>query len=275
MIPLRQEGVYAPPRLVTDVRDCYFYQTTDIPGYGHQAGEWDLRTGIRAYLGNVDVRGKRVLEIGTANGYICFYMEREGASVVAYDLSDEQDWDIVPFARSESEAFRAERKERIRQLNNAFWLSYRAFGSNARMVYGDVYSVPEEIGTVDICTFGSVLLHVRDPFLALQKALALTSETVIVTEAMGLQDVPDRYRIYRKWLPAMLRRPALKFMPDWQSGRPTETWWRLSPELVKQYLGVLGFERTDVSYHTQPCPHGRARMFTVVGHRTVPQRLRQ
>src|ERR1700686_1537725 len=210
---MREETVYAPPRVVSDLRDCYFYQTTDVPGYGLQAGEWDLRTGLRAYLGNVGVRGKRVLEIGTANGFICFAMEREGADVIAYDLSDEQDWDIVPFARSDSEAFRAERKQRIRQLNNAFWLSHRAFGSHARLVHGDVYSVPEEIGTVDICTFGSVLLHVRDPFLALQKALTLTGETVIVTEAMGLQDVPDRFRVYRKWLPAVLRGAGPQFLP--------------------------------------------------------------
>jgi hypothetical protein len=47
-------------------------------------------------------------------------------------------------------SLRAQRKERIPQLNNAFWLSHRAFGSSARMVYGDIYSVPDEIGTVDL-----------------------------------------------------------------------------------------------------------------------------
>lgn len=58
----------------------------DIPGYGGVEGEWDLRKGVKEYLGNVDFKGKRVLEIGTASGFLCFYMEGQGAEVVAYDL---------------------------------------------------------------------------------------------------------------------------------------------------------------------------------------------
>src|SRR5438445_4191084 len=79
-----QASIYASPRIVTDLSDCYFYHTMDVPGYGQIVGEWDLREGIRAYLGDVDFRGRRVLEMGTANGFVCFHMEREGADVVAY-----------------------------------------------------------------------------------------------------------------------------------------------------------------------------------------------
>src|SRR5947208_16942976 len=39
------EDVYATPRVVTDLADCYFYHTTDIPGVGTVRGEWDLRPG--------------------------------------------------------------------------------------------------------------------------------------------------------------------------------------------------------------------------------------
>jgi len=49
-------------------------------------------------------------------------------------------------------------------------LSPRPHGSRARMVYGSVYAIPTAIGAVDVATFGSVLLHVRDPFIALQNA---------------------------------------------------------------------------------------------------------
>jgi hypothetical protein len=263
------DRVYATPRIVTDLRDCYFYHTIDLPGYGLINGEWDLRAGIRAYLGNVDLRGKRVLEVGTANGFIGFHMEREGAEVVAYDLSEKQDWDVVPFAGYDHEAFAAARKAHIDKLNNAFWLGHRAMQSSSRVVYGDVYSIPSEIGPVDVSTFGSILLHLRDPFLALQRALRLTRETVIVTDGWGLSDLPDHLPFYRKLLPGPLRRPAMKFLPEWETCRSKETWWRLSPELVKQFLGVLGFGRTEVSYHTQGCGNGKGRLFTVVGHRTA------
>ncbi|MBV9971725.1 MAG: hypothetical protein JO135_00155, partial [Candidatus Eremiobacteraeota bacterium] len=34
---------YAEPRTVTNLSDCYFYHTMEIPGYGLVEGQWDLR----------------------------------------------------------------------------------------------------------------------------------------------------------------------------------------------------------------------------------------
>ena len=95
----RETSVYAEPRTVTDLEDCYFYHSMEIPGYGLVEGPWDLRGGVDDYLGGVDLRDKRVLEVGTASGFLCFTMEGRGADVVAYDLSDEQSWDVVPYAQ--------------------------------------------------------------------------------------------------------------------------------------------------------------------------------
>ena len=58
-----------------------------VAGLGTITGEWDLRANVRAYLGGVALQGKRVLEIGTASGFLCFAMERMGAEVISYDLS--------------------------------------------------------------------------------------------------------------------------------------------------------------------------------------------
>lgn len=71
--------------------EYYFYHTIDLPGLGEMKGEWDLRIAPDAYLGNVDLANKRVLEMGTANGFLSFHMEKKGASVVSYDLSPEND----------------------------------------------------------------------------------------------------------------------------------------------------------------------------------------
>src|SRR5438309_9495401 len=95
---LTRPSIYAPSRTVTDINECHFYHTIDVPGHGLMEGEWDLRRGIRAYLGGVEFSGKRVLELGSASGFVTFHMEREGADVIGYDLSDQQDWDVVPFA---------------------------------------------------------------------------------------------------------------------------------------------------------------------------------
>ena len=79
-------NVYADPVEVTNRDDCWFYHTIDVPGVGTIPGEWDLRAGVEDYLGKVTFAGKRVLELGTASGFLCFEMEKRGAAVVAFDV---------------------------------------------------------------------------------------------------------------------------------------------------------------------------------------------
>lgn len=254
----------------------------DIPGHAHVEGEWDLRGNERAYLGNVEFANKRVLEIGPASGFLSFYMERQGAEVVGYDLSEHQSWDIVPYAGYEYDSKVGEYKDHLRKLNSGYWLAHRAFHSKAQIVYGTVYEIPEAIGPVDIAVIGSVLLHVRDPFLALQRALRLTRDTAVITERIS-----DRY-----WMPKILQKlratrrmaerahvplhiyakvaqSSMIFLPQYRELVPFATWWDFNPEIIKQFLGVLGFEDTTVTYHRQLWRgQAQVRMFTVVGRRT-------
>jgi hypothetical protein len=251
-------SIFAPARLVTNPADCIFYHTMDIPGHGLVKGEWDLRPDPAAYLGNVDFKGKRVLEMGTASGFLCFYMERQGAEVIAFDLSEEQSWDLIPYSRSAYAEARERNKKGIRRHNNGWWFNHRAFESRAKVVYGTVYDVPSDIGHVDICTFCSILLHVRDPFLALQSALRLTRDTVIITELRPVDS-------------GKLRGPFLMFKPQFEIGFPSGTWWDLSPAAIQEFLGVLGFEQSEVKYHQAGIYLGKERaLYTVVGRRTVP-----
>jgi hypothetical protein len=131
------------------------------------------------------------------------------------------------------------------------------YQSQAKLVYGTVYAIPREIGPVDIALVSSILLHLRDPFYALENALRLTRETGIVTEP-----IDDNMQVDSG-------EARMIFNPDAQTGKPNDTWWTLSPELVKRFLAVLGFEDVTVSYHTQvfektrQIPH-----YTLVAHRT-------
>src|SRR5947209_17361874 len=67
--------LYAPPREVSSIADCHFYCVTDIPEHGTVGEAWDLRGKEQEYLGGVSFRGKRVLELGTASGFLCRWME--------------------------------------------------------------------------------------------------------------------------------------------------------------------------------------------------------
>ena len=255
--------MFARPRTVESLAECAFYHTMDLPGFGTVEGQWDLRSGIRDYLGRVELRGKRVLDVGTASGCLAFWMESQGADVVGYDISEAFDWDVVPYAGVDTDAQRAERRGHIARLNNSFWLARRALGSSVRAAYGSVYAIPDGLGEFDVAVLGSILLHLREPFRALEQALRLTRETAIVTDVL-----PRRSLL----VPAVARwfGPCAEFLPDGRAGAPDDSWWRITPALVVRMLGVLGFGETSVTVHSQPFQGRPQRLFTVVGRRAVP-----
>jgi len=207
------------------------------------------------YLGDFDFRGKRVLDVGTANGILSFSMEKAGAEVVSFDLDKHGSWDLVPFANwTEHDHIARDHKAMIDQLNNAYWFCHRLYNSKAKVVYGNVYNIPEEIGLVDVAMYGCILLHLRDPFLALQSGLKITRESVIVTECLRGQVVPTF-------------EPYMRFLPDAKTQEPKDTWWDLRPELIVRMIGVLGFEDTTITYHIQKYEGRELTMYTVVGRR--------
>ena len=137
-------------------------------------------------------------------------------------------------------------------MNNAFWLCHHALQSRARLVYSTAYSIPDVVGPVDIAVFAVTLLHMRDPWLALERAARRTRETMIVTE---LAPSDDR---------------ELAFVPDPSKNDTSETWWLFSPQLIVRYLSILGFENAVVTHHHQRTSiGGSVPMFTVVAHRRI------
>ena len=155
------------------------------------------------------------------------------------------------------------RKAHIGAINNGFWLCHAANESKAHLAHGTVYRIDPAIGPVDIAVFGSILLHLRDPFLALHNAAQVTRETMIVADILPGGHVLSR-------LVATLMGRTMQFKPRFRRNGPWETWWNLPPALVCEFLGVLGFEKTVVSYHSQKLTGRRMPMYTIVATRTKP-----
>lgn len=253
------EPPYAAPLRVDSIDQCYYYHTMDVPGHGVVTGEWDLRGRLDEYLGGETVAGRRVLEVGTASGFVCFEMERLGAEVVAYDLSAGDAWDVVPFASLDLHEIARRRSEHVARINKSWWFNHRALGSRARVVYGSVYAIPSAIGAIDVCTFGAVLLHVRDPFLALENGAALNPRTIVVTE-LGTRGA-------RGFVEGRARRRSPLFLPDASRGEPHDAWWSFTPEAVGNMLAILGYRTSRVVRHTQRYRARETPMFTLVAQR--------
>jgi hypothetical protein len=283
-------GLYATPRSVTGLEECWFYHTMDLPVYGTVQGEWDLRAGLGEYLGGVELGGKRVLEVGTASGFVCFSMERQGAEVVAVELAPGRPHDFIPRAGAGNlTRFLRETQRGLDRMRNSFWLAHQAFGSRARVHYGSAYALPAALGRFDASTFGCVLMHLRDPFLALANALRLTRDTVILTLALNRQSWEPT--VMQRGLLARMRRsarhlarrllgygpppphadaiPCMVFLPPSQRDN-TDTWWFFTPSVLQQFLDVLGFEDSRVTYHRQLYRGRPHPMYTIVAHRTQP-----
>jgi len=185
-----------------------------------------------------------------------FGTERQGGQVTTFDLSKEYSWDLVPYARWEGyEDIRHGHRHHIDMLNNAYWFCHRSLHSNTKALYGDVCHIPEQIGKVDVVIYGSILLHLRDPFLALQSGTRLAQEAVVVTDVLRDRAVKSE-------------EPHMRFLPDPEALGPKDTWWDLRPEFIVRAIKVLGSEDMRVTYHTQPCRGEKVQLYTVVGRRT-------
>src|SRR5688572_24185908 len=135
---------------------------------------FDLRGVVERYEIPDDLSGLRVLEIGTFEGFWAFELEGRGAEVTALDIDWLQDLDWPPRLRPPENERRGEGFELVRA----------ARGSRVKRVGTSVYhATPESLGgTFDIVFCGSVLIHLRDPMLALERMAALCHGRLILAE---------------------------------------------------------------------------------------------
>jgi O-methyltransferase len=208
----------------------------DIPGHGLTiGGMWDLRENMDVYLGDIDLAGKRVLEIGPASGFVTFWMESRGAEVVSVELPLDADWDVIPDASLDTQGFLEETRQNIEFVRNAYWFTHERVGSKAKVHYGDVYALPDELGHFDIAVMAAVLLHLRDPLRVIEGCARL-ADSLVITEARHW-DIPED-------------KPYMGFFSTEESPVP-HVWWKISPQLLVRFGEVLGFSHNVVSFHDQ------------------------
>jgi O-methyltransferase len=206
----------------------------DIPGVGPIKGDWDLRSDVDGYIGNIDLSGKRVLEIGPASDFLTMEMEKRGAEVVALEVTDEPGWDYVPFPVEITGPKLVERRSMMCRLKNSFWFNHGANRSRSRLIYADAYNIPNEIGHFDVSIMAAVLLHTHSP-LQIVSECAKRSSTLIITDLY----YPD------------LEGAAVSRLRPTAENLQWDMWWEFSSDFFTQFAKVLGFSnvRTSLSEH--------------------------
>jgi SAM-dependent methyltransferase len=160
----------AAARSAIDANPVWYHTLELAPGI-LTPGQIDLRTVARKLLPN-DLAGRRALDVGTFDGFWAFELEQRGAEVVAIDVerAEEAQWPPADRARLEREA-----AELGVRLGRGFELAAELLGSRATRVVCDVLELtPEAIGgPVDVVFVGALLVHLRDPVLALERIRAV------------------------------------------------------------------------------------------------------
>jgi len=225
-----------PESVARAVDGWAWYHTIELPHGIVTRGVYDHRPLVPHYRIPVDLEGKRVLDVATADGFWAFEFERRGAKVTAIDIESTSEIDIP----AQVKLLAAERGYDD-PIGNGFALAHRLLGSQVEKVAGSIYDLdPDRLGRFDLVHAGDILLHLRDPVLALQQIRRVTSGQAL------LADVFD---------PALSgagkgRRGLVRYHGGWN----TTGWWIPSLETLVQMIADAGFADVDVvnTYHLSP-----------------------
>lgn len=176
-----------------------------------------------------DLSGKRVLDIGCAEGFFTFLAESRGAEVVAIDC-----WP-----------------------REGFFLAHEVLNSKVEFHQMSIYDLrPEDLGLFDIVFFFGVYYHLKNPILALERIASMTREWALVeSQIMVLParapalDLTRLWRRLRHQPPPAIPEPedALsRFLEHDEFNRDPTNWWIPNTSCLLQTIRAAGFPRAEL-----------------------------
>ena len=196
-----------------------WYHSLQLPYGIVTPGTFDTANELRRIPFPTSLRGKRCLDVATANGFWAFEMERRGATeVIAIDLPPHRmDWPAGADARG------ADGQEVTGR--RGFDIAHDALRSSVCWRNLSVYELaPDVAGEFDFVFVGSLLLHLRDPVAALTAIARVLRGELLSVDAISL--------------PLTLlhpRNPIVRFQArDWP------LWWAPNLRAYRQIFGAAG-----------------------------------
>lgn len=240
-----------------DLRRYYWYHTIDLGQGLITPGTYDYRATVRSFGFPEDMRGMKVLDVGSATGFFAFEFERRGAHVVSVELPSVDDYDKFPFedgrqtleklasmaldqsAYSEAthgEVFDEGSKEAVYEyvVDGPFKICAKVLGSKVERRYSTIYDLSAETlgsDSFDLVFVGDVLVHTLHPLEGLAAMARVCSGTLVVA-----QDLPE----------GLGSRPAVLYVGGEELGEEHLTWWMPNQACLSQLLKKLGFKTIEV-----------------------------
>lgn len=124
-------------------------------------GEYDMQPYLPYYGFPTSMKGMKALDVGTASGFFAVEFERRGAEVTAIDIYDDSFFSAVS----------------------------KTAGSKARYVQKNIYDLSEDFGQYDLVFCGSLLLHLRDIFGAVQCLRSVCKGQMIIATGINIDPI--------------------------------------------------------------------------------------
>jgi hypothetical protein len=223
--------------------DYYWYHAVDLGNGLVTPGDYDFRSQFAGFGFPADMRGMRVLDVGSATGFFAFEFERRGAEVVSVELPSLSAWDIISAEREEliarlMGAHNAATPEEAydRHLAGPFRFCHAALGSRVSRCYSSIYDLTlAKVGgeKFDLVYAGDILMHLFSPFKALDVLTGLTRGSLMVTVELPFPGPTDQ--------------PLIAFRGIANGKEEGRTWWMTSRAAAEQMLRRLGFANVEVA----------------------------
>ncbi|MDQ1521008.1 MAG: tRNA (mo5U34)-methyltransferase, partial [Actinomycetota bacterium] len=209
-----------------------WYHTIQFPDGSATPGRFDHRELLPHYGLPENLRGKRALDVGSGDGFWAFELERRGAEVTSLDIESFIDVDLPPALHD----IFVNRPVDL-SFRRGLEIAHRRLGSRVKLINQPVYDLdPDEVGTFDFVHAGDILLHLRDPILALQRLRTVTSGECLFADYFD---------------PALDELGAGTRLTRYRGGWDDVTWWAPSLSTLTQMVADAGYE--DVQVVTTYC----------------------
>src|SRR5260221_1382109 len=231
-----------------DIEKYYWYHTIELPDGLVTPGLYDLRASVSNCGFPQDLRGKSVLDVGSATGFFAFEFARRGAHVVSVELPSLYALDrfpgqdiehtiekigemIVPKSlggvRDYVRKYTAEQLY-FYLLEGPFEFCRKLLNVPVERCCSTVYDLSEsKLGRAfDLVFMGDILLHTLHPLNALAAVAPLCSGTLVLSQT--LPDEPGE-------------KPAMHYVGGDSPGSDEVSWWLPNKACMVQLLKKLGF----------------------------------
>jgi tRNA (mo5U34)-methyltransferase len=199
-----------------------WYQSVRLPGDIVTPSTFDTLAELARVPFPVSLEGQRCLDVGTAEGFWAYEMEKRGAAeVVAVDVDDGARYDWPGNMSS------ARRRDDAQRLLAKFDIVHEALASSVQRRNLTAYELsPEVVGEFDFVFMGSLLLHLRDPVAALASIRSVLRGELLSVDALSP--------------PLTLLHPAQPVAR--LEASPLPLWWAMNLRSYRRLFGAAGLE---------------------------------